>query len=210
MLEKREESTEKEQAKDLVRASTWTAGPDAELTLSTESQDPRAARKGGTAECQLQLQSDCDGHARNLLRHLQRHQGTPGPEQPTGLVDKHQHLATMPRTRCIVPVPAYLHPRLCWILPWRPQEGRKGRGLLHALRRWLVHREHGHVGPRHRRPSKLEEQQQQQGHVGMVVRQEHPVATLLQPGRLRARLQAPGKMRPCGVSHIQGSGLTAE
>lgn len=173
------------------------------LTLEAENQNPRAAREGGTAERQLQLQSDCDGHARNLVRHLQRHQGAPSSEQPTSLGNGHQHLAAMPRARRIVPVSAHLHPRLCWILPWRPQEGREGRSLLHALRRRLVHREHGHVGPRHRRPTELEEQQQQQGHVGMVMRQEHSVATLLQPGRLRARLQASGKTRSSGVSTLR-------
>lgn len=61
----------------------------------------------------------------------------------------------------------------------------------YKLMRMIVHRQLDSLGPRRRRLLQLQEQRQQQGHVGMVLRPKHPIRRLLRQGQVQLGLPPP-------------------
>lgn len=72
----------------------------------------------------------------------------------------------------------------------RPRTRRKGRRLLHQLLDRLFRREPDHVGRRRGNLPALEIHGKHQGHVGMVLRAEHPRGDLPQQRRLCSPLSS--------------------
>ena len=87
LLEKREESTEKEQAKDLVSeiCSQYTNAYSHTDSQLAESQSPRPRRQDPPPEHKLRLLLHCPLHAQHDFFNLQRYKGPPCPEQPPTL-----------------------------------------------------------------------------------------------------------------------------
>jgi len=138
--------------------------------IPTESQDESKVGQVCPAWCQLQLQLDHPCYAFDLVRHLQRHQVSSTTERCASMGKQYQRLASEASPCRFLRFTRHLRLRLCWILPRRPQEGREGRRLLHAVRSRLVHPEHGDVGFGRGHPAEQPQQQQEPGRVGMVLR----------------------------------------
>lgn len=152
VLEKKEVLTEKEQAKDLVCYAPAELSVLHKTNFLPESQDQSPGGQVPTARRQLQLQSDRPVHALHDPDHLQCHQNASHEEQPPSVGRGNQDLAAVGSPRDLERITSSLRHRLHWLLQRRPQTSREGRGILHPLRRRLLHLQHRHVGYRGRHP----------------------------------------------------------
>jgi hypothetical protein len=139
------------------------------------------------------LQSDCSFHARDCLRHLQRHKTTPCKERSACVGQQHQDLATnsAPLHRRYLTVHVYR--RYVCILERRPSESREGGSILYRLRRRLLHLQHRHVGSWRRCLQPKQSIRQQQRHVGLVLRRQQATTLVRERRVLCACLPSSGR-----------------
>ena len=123
-LEKKEELTEKEQAKDLV--SKMLCAP-CYISPSTnepaESQDQSAGSEVHAPRRQLQLQSHRSLHALHNFDHLPHHQGPTSQEQSPSLGRWNQDMAAVGSPLYVKRIPPALLDRSLRLLERRPQAG---------------------------------------------------------------------------------------
>jgi hypothetical protein len=179
ILEKNEEWTEKEQAKDLV-------GSDELLTVGranhfTESQDSGTDSKGFPSCHKLLLQPDRRRHGRNNHENLLRHPTPTSTEQPSGMGQRDQDMAADCRSFHRLCISCILLSRILRLLERRTQTGRENRSLLHHLRRRVLYFQHRHVGCCSWYSPKHKIQFQQSRHLGLVLRRKQKKAVV--PGQ---------------------------
>jgi hypothetical protein len=120
VLEKREQSTDKEQARDVV--CFITAQKSIHKTdKSIENQGSSSHGQVCSAWRQLQLLSNHSFHDLNIIHYFQCNQGSARSKQDALLGQQHQHLASEARPRYGLRVSRCLPYCLCCVLPrWSP------------------------------------------------------------------------------------------
>lgn len=134
ILEKRELSTEKEQARDVVCSIVYSPSRNHLTYTLVENQGSRSDGQVRPSRCQLQLLPDHSFHAFIDFCRVQCHPSPSVPEPHALLGHQHQRLAPEARPLYGLRVPPCLYPCLRCVLSRRSQARRESRHVLYSVR----------------------------------------------------------------------------